>query len=387
MIKDATLPTAPRPAQVSGMIDGLDRVTGQVAYTINFELPGLLHAALLRSTAPHARIVRLDVSQARDLPGVALILTGDDVKRRGDVTAYYGPVFRDQPVLAIDKVRFVGEPVVAVLAEDPDVAQEALALVQVEYEHLPAVFNEVEALTDGAPLVHESPPTAGATFADLVISNDGMPNVCNHFKLRKGDVERGFAEADVVYEDTFSSPAVQHVPLETHACVAQVEHGRVTVWATTQTPHILRAQLAEMFRLPVSAVRVVVPTLGGAYGAKCYPKIEPLTAVLAHVARRPVRLHLTREEEFVTVTKARGYDQDEDGPDQRRSNSGTQEHLLLQHRCIRRHRPQADQEWRIRHRWPARHSQRVGRLVCRLYQRDTGRRLPWVRCVASRLGI
>jgi CO/xanthine dehydrogenase Mo-binding subunit len=303
MIKDATLPTAPRPAQFSGMIDGLDRVTGQVAYTINFELPGLLHAALLRSTAPHARIVRLDVSQARDLPGVALILTGDDVKRRGDVTAYYGPVFRDQPVLAIDKVRFVGEPVVAVLAEDPDVAQEALALVQVEYEHLPAVFNEVEALTDGAPLVHESPPTAGATFADLVISNDGMPNVCNHFKLRKGDVERGFAEADVVYEDTFSSPAVQHVPLETHACVAQVEHGRVTVWATTQTPHILRAQLAEMFRLPVSAVRVVVPTLGGAYGAKCYPKIEPLTAVLAHVARRPVRLHLTREEEFVTVTK------------------------------------------------------------------------------------
>jgi CO/xanthine dehydrogenase Mo-binding subunit len=303
MIKDATLPTAPRPAQFSGMIDGLDRVTGQVAYTINFELPGLLHAALLRSTAPHARIVRLDVSQARDLPGVALVLTGDDVKRRGDVTAYYGPVFRDQPVLAIDKVRFVGEPVVAVLAEDPDVAQEALALGQVEYEHLPAVFNEVEALTDGAPLVHESPPTAGATFADLVISNDGMPNVCNHFKLRKGDVERGFAEADVVYEDTFSSPAVQHVPLETHACVAQVEHGRVTVWATTQTPHILRAQLAEMFRLPVSAVRVVVPTLGGAYGAKCYPKIEPLTAVLAHVARRPVRLHLTREEEFVTVTK------------------------------------------------------------------------------------
>jgi CO/xanthine dehydrogenase Mo-binding subunit len=295
--------TNDRPAQFSGMIDAVERVTGHIPYTINVELPGMLHARLLRSMAPHARIARLDVSRARALRGVALVLTGEDIRSRRDVSPYFGPVFRDQPVLAIDKVRFSGEPVAAVVADDLDIAQEALELIEVEYEHLPAVFNPLEALSPGAPLVHESPPQAGATFADLVIHADGASNICNYFKLRKGDIERGFAESDVVYEDTFTSPAVQHVPLETHACVAQVEGGRVTVWATTQTPHPVRAQLAEMFRVPISAVRVIVPTLGGAYGSKSYTKIEPLTAILAHCARRPVRLHLTREEEFVTITK------------------------------------------------------------------------------------
>jgi CO/xanthine dehydrogenase Mo-binding subunit len=292
-----------RPAQFSGMIDGADRVRGQIDYTINVELPEMLHARLLRSTSPHARLARVDAAQARHVPGVHLVVTGEDLKRRADLTPYFGPVFRDQPVLAIDKVRFVGDPVAAVLGEDEDCAQEALELIDVEYEQLPAVFDPIEALQDGAPLLHETPPVLGATFSDLLIHTEANTNICNHFKLRKGDVARGFAQADFVYEDTFSSPAVQHVPLETHACIAEVKSGRVTVWATTQTPHVLRAQLAEMFRIPVSAVRVRVPTLGGAYGSKSYPKIEPLTAVLAHVARRPVKLHLKREEEFVTITK------------------------------------------------------------------------------------
>ena len=295
--------TTARPRQFSGMIDALDRVTGRVEYTINFGLPGMLHARLLRSATPHARIVRIDASRARELPGVELVVTGEALKQRRDFSPYYGPVFRDQPVLAIDKVRFVGDPVVAVLAEDPDTATQAIRLIDVEYEHLPAVFDPLEALADGAPLVHETPPLAGATFSDLVIHTAANSNICNHFKLRKGDVERGFAEADFVFEDTFRSPAVQHVPLETHACVAHVDGGQVTVWASTQTPHPVRAQLAEMFRLPLSAVRVIVPTLGGAYGSKAYTKIEPLTAVLSHLAGRPVRLHLSREEEFVTITK------------------------------------------------------------------------------------
>ena len=300
-----TTQATPRPAQYSGMIDALERVTGRISYTINRELPNMLHARVLRSTAPHARIARVDVARAREVPGVHLVLTGEDVRQRSDVSPYFGPVFRDQPVLAIGKVRFTGDPVAAVVADDLDAAQEALDLIDVEYEHLPAVFDPLEALAPGAPLVHDSPPQTGATFADLIIHTEGASNICNHFKLRKGDVEQGFAACDVVYEDTFTSPAVQHVPLETHACIANIEDGRLTVWSTTQTPHIVRAQLAEMFnpRLPLSAVRVIVPTLGGAYGAKCYPKIEPLTAILALCARRPVRLHLTREEEFVTVTK------------------------------------------------------------------------------------
>ncbi len=287
----------------SGMVDAKERVTGRIGYTINHAEPGMLQARVLRSSSAHARLVRVDVSRAREVPGVTLVLTGDDVRNRKEFKPYFGPVFRDQPVLAIDKVRYIGEPIVAVVAEDPDVAQEALDLVEVEYEELPAVFDALEALADGAPLVHEEPPNAGQTFADVVINTSVGTNACNHFKLRKGDVDKGFAQADYIFEDTFSSPAVQHVPLETHACVAQVEEGRLTVWATTQTPHPLRSQLAEMFGLPLSGVRVIVPTLGGGYGAKCYPKVEPLTAVLAYLTRRPVRMHLTREEEFVTITK------------------------------------------------------------------------------------
>src|SRR5207302_274131 len=139
--------------------------------------------------------------------------TGDDVRRRTDLALTYGPVFRDQPVLAVDKVRYVGEPVVAVVAEDLDTAREALSLVEVEYEDLPAVFDPREALQSDAPLLFETPPATGGTFADIIINTSGTPtNLCNHFKLRKGDVEQGFAEADYVFEDTFSSPAVQHVP-------------------------------------------------------------------------------------------------------------------------------------------------------------------------------
>jgi CO/xanthine dehydrogenase Mo-binding subunit len=285
------------------MLDARARVTGRLDYTIDHEVPGLLHARILRSTFPHARLRHIDVSRARELPGVALVLTGDDVRERPDFSPYFGPVFRDQAVLAIDKVRFVGDPVAAVVAENLDVAQDALDLIDVDYDELPAVFDPRDALADGAPLVHPEPPRTGATFADLLIRTQADSNVCNYFKLRKGDVEAAFSQADHVFEDTFTSPAVQHVPLETHACVAQADAGRITLWTGVQTPHLLRAQLAEMFRLPLAAVRVIVPTLGGSYGSKCYLSIEPLTVVLAYLSRRPVRLHLSREEEFVTITK------------------------------------------------------------------------------------
>lgn len=285
------------------MLDAHARVTGRIDFPTNHQLPGMLHARVLRSIMPHARIRAVDTERARALPGVALVLTGEDVRAREDVWPYFGPVFRDQAVLALDKVRFVGDAVAAVVADDLDTAHEALSLIEVDYEELPAVFDPHSALADGAPLIHEGPPRTGTTFADLVIHAESDSNVCNYFKLRKGDIDAGFAQADHVFENTFSSPAVQHVPLETHVCLAQANAGRITVWTGVQTPHLLRSQLAEMFRLPLSAVRVVVPTLGGSYGSKCYLSIEPLTAVLAYLSGRPVRLHLSREEEFVTITK------------------------------------------------------------------------------------
>ncbi len=286
-----------------GMVDAVERVTGRVAYAMDVRLPGMLQARLLRSTMPHARIRSIDVAAARRVPGVAAVVTGADLQARGDLQVWYGPVFRDQPILAIDKVRYVGEPVVAVAAVDLDAAQEALDLIEVEYEELPAVFTVEDALADGAALVHEEPPRTGQTFADLIIDAQGGTNVCNHFKLRKGDVEAGFAEADEIFEDVYTSPPVQHVPMETHVCVADVRDGQVTLWDSAQIPFVLRSQMAEIFGIPQTRVRVIVPTLGGGYGAKCYPKLEPVTAALSLVTRKPVRLHLSREEEFVTITK------------------------------------------------------------------------------------
>jgi CO/xanthine dehydrogenase Mo-binding subunit len=200
----------------------------------------------------HARLARVDTTRARAVPGVACVLTGADLATRRD---------------------------------------------------MPAVFDAPEALAPGVPVLHEAPPTAGPTFADIILHAGDSPNLCNHFKLRKGDVEQGFAQADHVFEDTFTSPAVQHVPLETHACVAEYRDGRITVTSSTQTPHLVRAQLAELFQVPLHRVQVKVPTLGGGYGAKAYARLEPVAVALARAAGRPVRLHLTLEEEFVTVTK------------------------------------------------------------------------------------
>ena len=287
----------------SGMIDARERVTGRVPYTIDVALPGMLEAAVLRSPLPHARVRSVDVTAARRVPGVVAVLTGADLVAWGDVRTHFGPVFRDRPILAIDKVRYVGDPIVAVAGVDRDAAREALDLVEVDYDELPAVLSIDDALADGATLIHEGPPNVGATFADVIVNAAGGSNICNQFRLRHGDVERGFAEADHVFEDVMTSPPVGHVPLETHAAVAHFAGGGLTVYATTQIPFMVRSQLAEIFGLPASRVRVIVRTLGGGYGAKCYPAIEPIAAVLARATGRPVRLHLSREEEFVTITK------------------------------------------------------------------------------------
>lgn len=286
-----------------GMLDAEARVRGTVPFVINEELPGMLHAALVRSTSAHARIVSIRTDLAEAIPGVVAVVTGEQLLARSDMVPYFGPFLRDQPILADGKVRFVGEPVVAIAAETLAAAEAASALVEVEYDELAAVFDPVAALVEGAPILHEEAPRTSRLFVDVAMRNEVGTNLANIYTIRKGDVDRGFAEADYVFEDVLASPAVQHVPLETHACLANMANGSVTVWSTTQTPHVLRAQLADILNLPLSRIRVIVTTLGGGFGAKTYPKIEPVTVALSLIARRPVRLHLTREEEFVTVTK------------------------------------------------------------------------------------
>jgi CO/xanthine dehydrogenase Mo-binding subunit len=268
-------------------------------------VPGMLHGKILRSPYPHARIARIDASKAAKVPGVMTVLTRDDILHDEGIEPFYGPVFKDQTIVATEKVRHVGDPVAAVAALTIDAAEAALKLIEVDYEELPAVLDVAHALKPGAILVHDSVKLPTSGFADLAELKpiDGT-NLCTHFKLNRGDIDQGFAAADHIFEDTFTLPATQHSFLETHACIAAVEPGgRITVWATTQNPFVVRTQLANIFKVPVARVRVIVPYLGGGYGGKVYPKVEPITVALAQKAGRPVRLVLTREEVFYTITK------------------------------------------------------------------------------------
>ena len=285
-------------------LDYETKVTGQAHYLADMQMPGMCHGKILRSPLPHARIKSIDTSEARRVPGVIAVLTRDDILHDEGIEPFYGPVFKDQTIVAVEKVRHVGDPVAAVAASSIDAADEALRLIDVEYEELPAVLDVHQALRSGATLVHESIKLPSSGFADLAeIKPVEGTNLCTHFKLHRGDIEKGFAEAEQIFEDTFTLPATQHSFLETHACIAAVEPGRITVWATTQNPFVVRTQLANIFKVPVSKVRVIVPYLGGGYGGKVYPKVEPITVALALKARRPVRVVLSREEVFYTITK------------------------------------------------------------------------------------
>jgi len=284
--------------------DANQKVTGKVLHVGNIEMPGMLHVAVLRSPYAHARIKQIDKSNAEKVSGVAVVLTGAEIAKMPGVDPHFGPAFRDQPILAVEKVCYVGDPVVAVAAVDRRTAEDALQLVEVDYEPLPAVHDVLDAVKPESPLVHEQHRPAKA-FADLAHVKSGQrSNICYHFKLRLGDVDKAFAEADRIFEDTFSSPPAQHVPMEPHITLAYWdEHERLNVWTASQSPSYVRTELSTTFGIPMHRIRVRVPYLGGGYGAKLYAKLEPLVTVLVLITKKPVRYALTREEEFLTITK------------------------------------------------------------------------------------
>jgi CO/xanthine dehydrogenase Mo-binding subunit len=285
------------------MIDAEERVTGRINYALNVERPGMLHGKILRSPYPHARLKHIDASAAERLPGVAAVLTRDDFAEASGYSGKYGRIFRDQSVVTLDKVRFIGDPVAALAALTNEIAEEALSLIRVDYEELPAIFDEQAALQPDAPLVHDPRPAQQPIVSHLIQDLPGGTNLCSHFKLRHGDVDTGFRQADFVFEDVFRSPAAQHVPLEPHVTVAEILQGKLTLWSSTQMPHAVRSQMAELLHLPLSQVRVIVETLGGGFGSKGSLRLEPIAAFLARKAKRPVKIVLRREEEFVTVCK------------------------------------------------------------------------------------
>ena len=274
--------------------EGPNKVSGKAIYTADVILPGMLWGKVLRSPFPHARIVHVDAFRAKTLPGVHCVLSGQDLPDNR-----VGRRLRDIPVLARDKVRFVGEKVAAVAAVDRDVAEEALSLIDVEYEELPALFDPLGAMQEGAPVLHP----------DLAYY-DGLPgpvspgsNVfCSH-SWAKGDIEQGFRESQVVFEHTFTTQLVHPGYIEPHACVVHIDDaGRVNVWVNNKAPFPLRDQLATVLGLPEKGIKLNPCTIGGDFGGKGSFMDVPLCYYLALYSGRPIKMVMTYIEELMAST-------------------------------------------------------------------------------------
>jgi CO/xanthine dehydrogenase Mo-binding subunit len=277
------------------------KVTGRAEYVHNLRLPGMLYGKIFRSSVAHGRIKSIDASAARALAGVHSVVTAKEVAKVLP-NPFYGPAFHDQPVLAVDKVRYVGEPVAVVLASDPHVAEEAVHLITAEYEALPAVYDEVEAMTSKA-IVHDELKPAG-TFPDLKhLQGRKNTNIALDFRLRRGNQAKAMQAADRVFEHRFRTQQVMHTPLEPLVSAAESTERTLTIHTASQSPSFVRIEIARLLGWPENRIRVRVPFLGGGFGAKLYIKLEALVSVLSLIARRPVKVALTMEEQFFTITK------------------------------------------------------------------------------------
>jgi CO/xanthine dehydrogenase Mo-binding subunit len=291
----------PMPAGQVGRSVPRQKVTGRAEYVHNLSLPGMLHIKVFRSTIAHGRILSIDTSAAEAVEGVYRVVTGEDIKKIIPVP-YYGPAFHDQPILALDKVVHVGEPVAAVLASDPHVAENAVRLITAEYEELPAVYDEVEAMTSKAK-VHDILKPAG-TFADLKhLVGKRDTNIALDYHLNRGDFEKACREADHVLEHEFRTQQVMHTPLEPMVSAADPRDDMLTIYTASQSPSFVRMEISRLLGWPENRVRVKVPFLGGGFGAKLYIKLEAMVAALALMVQRPVKLSLSMEEQFYTITK------------------------------------------------------------------------------------
>jgi CO/xanthine dehydrogenase Mo-binding subunit len=265
--------------------DALAKVTGAAQYVDDLTVPGVAYAALVRSPVPHATIRAVDATRAAAVPGVLAAVTSEDLGELG--ARRFGTYTKDQYVLARGTVRFEGEPVVAVVAEDRVTAERAARLVDIEYVERPVVADVLSAVADGAALVHDEPPPLGRQGRWAAVAGT---NICARVVLEEGDVAAGFREADIVLERTYTFPPVFHYTLEPHGAVASVEPTEVTVWTNTGHPYQLRQELSDTFGLPLARIRVIVPYVGGSFGGKSFPKLEPLAAALSSRVGRPVKV-------------------------------------------------------------------------------------------------
>lgn len=272
--------------------DAADKVTGSTMYIADLTMANQLYGAVYRSPVPHGIIKKIDVSKAREYPGVRAVVTDKDVPYR------FGRTLVDQTYLARDKVRMEGEPIVAVAADTLEIAREAVGLIDVEIEPLPVVEDMMEALKPGSPLVHDDLETYKNNGKHRCKSGT---NIYDHFMLRKGDVEKGFAEADVIVENEYECAMLSHSPIETHGAIARVDgSGKVTVWTPGQSPFYLRTEIASSLGIPESRVRIISPPIGGGFGGKLEMRAEQLALALAlHTKGKPVKVIFTRHEDYI----------------------------------------------------------------------------------------
>jgi CO/xanthine dehydrogenase Mo-binding subunit len=279
--------------------DAAEKIRGRAKFSGDINVPRMLHGKVLRAELPHARIATLETSAAEAMPGVVAVLVGSELEH---FDPYWGHAIKDRPILAIDRVRFQGEPLAAVAAEDEATAEAALREIVVEYEELPVLGTIEAAIADDAPLVHDGKLRPGL-FHGLGELPDREGNVCYRYRLDAGSVELAEAEAELSVEGDYEFPAVYQYAMETHTVVADFGDGELTLWASCQHPFLVRAEIADLFNLPLGRVRVIVPYLGGGFGSKSYTKLEPITAALSWKAKRPVRIQNRVDESMVTTRR------------------------------------------------------------------------------------
>lgn len=274
-------------------VDGVDKVTGAARFTNDITLPGMLHAAIVPSPFPAGTIERIDLDDALEIEGVYGAIVAEDLGRSPiDCRSHvFGPVVRDQPILAGPEVRFVGEPIAAIYANSARAARSATSLVTATISDRRGVTTLDEALSSGAPLVHGSEPERG-DFGTWLKDEVGRGNICATLNEEQGDVDKGMSEAALVFDDSYEFPSVYHYAMEPHCAIAYVNDQGITVWSSAQHPHLVARDLGRMFGYPLSAVRVVATYVGGGFGSKSFTHIEPLAVALSLASGRPVKLSL-----------------------------------------------------------------------------------------------
>lgn len=281
-------------------VDGIEKVTGEAQYVQDMYFKGMLHARIKTSPYAHALIKKIDISKAKALSGVKAILTGAEAYHK------LGIYITDKPILAVDKVRYFGEAVAAVAAVDIDTAEKAVELIEIEYEPLEVLLDVEEAVKPNAILVHKD--LGDYKTIPGVFFPEAGTNIANHFKLRKGDTDKGFAESDFIIENKYYVPQILHVPMETHAVIAKWGTGdKIKIWSSAQSPYTLRNLFSVALNVPIQNIDVTVPYIGGGFGGKAGIHLEPLVALLSKAANgKPVKLVATREEEISTLPCRQG---------------------------------------------------------------------------------